>query len=235
MFVVSAASSRYIFFVNRVFRRTKSLLRRDPEQFLKKVPGVIHVGANIGQERDLYEKHGLRTIWIEPIPEVYETLKANLQGYPRQIAFQYLITDQDDSEYTFHSANNNGASSSILELKLHRDIWPQIAYERTIILRSTTLESFLKRESINAFDYPALVMDTQGSELLMLKGAVKILNAFRFIKTEVADLESYAGCCQLRDIDLFLREHGFREIFRNKFAERPEGGNYYDIVFERRA
>lgn len=150
---------------------------------------MIHVGANSGQERILYEKYGLRVVWIEPIPEVFETLKARIKRYPRQSAFQGLITDQDDLEYAFHVANNDGESSSILELKLHKDIWPEVSYDRTIILRGTTLISLLTREGIEASDYDALVMDTQGSELLVLKGAAPILHTFNFIKTEVTDFE----------------------------------------------
>lgn len=195
---------------------------------------MIHVGASTGQERDLYEKHGLRVIWIEPIPEVFETLRANIEGYTRQSAFQYLVTDQDNAEYMFHISNNNGWSSSILELKLHKDIWPDVSYERTITLQSTTLASLLERESVNARNYAALILDTQGTELLILRGAVGILDAFRFIKTEVPDFESYVGCCRLSDIDLFVKQRGFREFSRSKFAERDAGGSYYDIVYERR-
>jgi len=221
--------------IGAVLRLTKSKLRRDPDRFLRRAAGVIHVGANSGQERILYEKYALRVIWIEPIPEVFETLKANLQNHPRQSAFQYLVADQDDAEYAFHVSNNAGASSSILELKLHKDIWPEVSYDRTITLRATTLASLLKRERINVSDYDALIMDTQGSELLVLKGAAPILHTFRFIKTEVPDFESYAGCCQLRDIDLLVKEHGFQEISRHRFAQRAKGGSYYDIVYERKA
>jgi hypothetical protein len=43
--------------------------------YLRKVRGVIHVGANEGQERDLYAAFGLNVIWIEPIPEVFQVLR----------------------------------------------------------------------------------------------------------------------------------------------------------------
>jgi FkbM family methyltransferase len=220
--------------IGAFLRFTKSKLRRDPDRYLRRTSGVIHVGANTGQERTLYEKYGLRVIWIEPIPEIFETLKANLQSHPRQSAFQYLVTDKDDAEYAFHVSNNSGASSSILDLKLHKDIWPEVSYDKTITLRSTTLVSLLKNEHIDTTDYDALIMDTQGSELLVLKGAAPVLHMFRFIKTEVSDFESYAGGCQLRDIDLFLKEHGFEEISRNRFAEGAKSGSYYDIVYERK-
>lgn len=217
-----------------ILRRLKPLLTRNPDRFLKQVSGVVHVGANTGGEKDYYKKYGLRVVWVEPIPEVFQVLKANLDGYAGQLAFQALVTDQDNVEYKFHISDNGGLSSSIFDLKMHKDIWPEVAYNKTITLQSTTLTSLLRKERINADDYDALIMDTQGSELLVLKGAEAILNGFKFIKTEVADFESYAGCCQLRDIDRFLKEHGFHEFSRNKFAERPEGGSYYDVVYERR-
>lgn len=216
-----------------ILRRTKNLLKRDPDSFLQEISGVIHVGANTGQEKDLYEGYGLRVVWIEPIPEVFETLKGNLEGFHRQRALKYLVTDQDGAEYQFHISNNNGLSSSILDLKQHKDIWPTVEYTTTIALKSVTLASLLQREGIEPTEYDALIMDTQGSELLVLKGAEPILHNFKYIKTEVPDFESYAGCCQLTDIDSFLTRHGYKEFSRNKFAKRTEGGSYYDIVYQR--
>jgi FkbM family methyltransferase len=219
--------------VKAVLRWLRSILKRDPDKFLRKVSGVIHVGANTGQERDLYKKYDLRVVWVEPIPNVFETLTANLIGFPQQRAFQYLVSDLDDTEYQFHVANNNGASSSILDLKLHKDIWPDVTYERTIRLRSKTLVSLLKEEHIEPGGYDALIMDTQGSELLVLKGAVPILQNFIYIKTEVPDFEAYAGCCQFSEVSAFLSHHGFREYSRYQFAQRAEGGKYYDVVYKR--
>jgi FkbM family methyltransferase len=207
--------------------------RQVTEPFLKQTTGVIHVGANYGQERELYHSCGVRVLWIEPIPEVFKILRANIKNYPGQSAIQGLVTDQDDKEYQFHISNNDGMSSSILDLNRHKDIWPTVAYEKTIVLPSTTLATLLKRERIEPSRYDALVMDTQGSELLVLKGAVSILHNFKFIKTEVPDFESYTDCCQLHDIESFLNGLGYRELSRLKFAERPDGGSYYDIVYEK--
>jgi FkbM family methyltransferase len=104
-----------------LFRRFKLA---EPDDFLRSYSGVIHVGANSGQERTLYAQHGLNVVWIEPIPEVYAALTDNIVGYPRQTAINALITDKDGETYTLHVANNEGASSSILDLHDHRDIWP---------------------------------------------------------------------------------------------------------------
>jgi len=220
-------------FRKAIVRKAKSLLKKNPDRFLKKVKGLIHVGANTGQEIQLYAKYGLSVIWIEPIPEVFEILKSNLIGFPKQIALKELVTDLDNKEYHFHLANNNGASSSILELNLHQDIWPEVIFEKTIKLYSKTLSSLLK-DNTNISEYDMLVMDTQGSELLVLKGAIPILQNFTFIKTEVPDFESYKGCCQLKDLQSFLSQHGFKELSRHKFATHPSGGSYYDIIYKKK-
>ncbi len=219
----------------RLVRFAKRALEEKRDVFLNRVSGVIHIGANVGQEKEIYAAHNLDVIWIEPIPEVFSQLKANLQDFPRQQAFQYLITDCDDKEYTFHIASNQGLSSSILELGLHKDVWSQIYYEKTILLKSIKLTSLVKKEGVKIDNYDALIMDTQGSELLVLKGAESLLSGFKFIKTEAADFEVYEGCCQIKDIADFLGKHGFREVSRKKFASRVDGGGCYDIVYKRSA
>ena len=67
--------------IKAILHQARSMLKRDPDRFLRKVSGVIHVGANAGQERELYAKFGLRVIWIEPIPEVFEKLKMNVAKF----------------------------------------------------------------------------------------------------------------------------------------------------------
>ena len=96
--------------VSRAVPQLRALFQRDPDRFLREVSGVVHVGANTGQERLVYDQHGLDVIWIEPIPEVFQTLRKNLESFPRQRALQCLVTDQDHEEYEFHIASNNGAS-----------------------------------------------------------------------------------------------------------------------------
>jgi FkbM family methyltransferase len=213
--------------------RTKKIFGKNPEKFLKEVSGVVHVGANSGQEREIYNQFGLNVIWIEPIPQVFEQLKNNLKGYQNQQAIEALITDIEDKTYEFHIANNNGASSSIYELNEHKDIWPDINYKESISLNSITLTSLFIRESIDVSKYQALIMDTQGSELLVLKGSLPILKHFKYVKTEVADFESYKGCCTLSQMRDFMFENGYKEYGRKIFALSTKGGKYYDIIFKR--
>ncbi len=218
-----------------LLRQTRAFFTPDPNRFVRDVTGVIHVGANTGQERDLYAAHGLDVVWVEPIPEVFEQLSARIAGFPKQRGLQCLVSDKDDQDYAFHIASNDGGSSSILELKHHKDVWPDVRFEKTITLRSKTLPTLLSLHQVDCRNYQALVLDTQGSELLVLRGASGLLPWFSYIKTEVAEFEAYAGCCQLEEVSAFLASHGFKEHSRRCFATRREGGSYYDVVYKRAA
>jgi FkbM family methyltransferase len=205
------------------------------DDFLRQISGVVHVGANTGQERDWYRHVGLRVVWIEPIQEVFEQLTRNISGFTDQRAFCALITDVDDAEYEFKVANNEGQSSSIFPLGLHRNVWPEIDYVSRRTLRSTRLDTLFWRERLTPQAYPALVLDVQGAELLVLKGAGSMLSEFLFVKAEAANFESYAGGAQLRDLQDYLSRFAFEELDRNAFAQRPGGGTYWDIVWQRKA
>ncbi len=225
-----ARRSRLEKFLRRIVRR----FIHPEDFFLRRVSGLVHVGAHVGQECDLYAEHGLNVLWIEPNPEIFQTLSKALKSYPKQTALSYLITDADDKDYSLHISSNCGASSSILELGAHKEIWPEVTFTEEIPLKSITLSSLVKRERVDLGLYDALVMDTQGSELLVLKGAADILDRFKFIKTEAADFEVYKGCCTVADLDVFLTAHGFRRVCKKQFAHKSGVGSCYDVVYSRR-
>jgi FkbM family methyltransferase len=217
------------------FRRarnyTKRLFRSDPDAYLKQVRGVIHIGANVGQERENYAKYNLNVLWIEPIPAIFRELAANIASYSKQKGIQALIIDQDDRETILHVSNNGGASSSIFDFHKHKDIWPEVRYTHDITIKSMSLPTLLRSSGIALSEYDCLVLDTQGSELLVLKGAETILGAFSYIKTEAADFESYRGSTQVGELIGFLAKHSFSLKLKDRFAKHKDGGSYCDLLF----
>ncbi len=207
--------------------------RRKTDCFLRRTRGVIHVGGNIGQERDLYAGLGLNVAWIEPIPEIFERLAAHIAPFPKQRALRYLVTDVDGREYNLHVSNFHGVGSSIFDLAGHKKFWPHIDYTGSMTLASVTLSTLAKRERLNMAEYDALVMDTQGSELLILQGAVDLFPHIRYVQSEVADFEGYVGCCRLAEMDVFMRRHGFRRMLTRRFAYKAAVGAYYNVVYRR--
>jgi len=203
----------------------------DIDDFLRTIYGVIHVGGSIGQEHHLYDKHGLSVVWIEALESAYQELTRVIEELPNQVAFRRLITDHDNVDYPFHVSNNEGISSSIYKPTGHKEIWPQVTFDETIQLKSTTLATFFEAEGIDLTNFQALVLDTQGSELLVLKGLGGLITRFKYIKTEAADFEAYEGSCLMDDIDCYLNEYGFRKIITKEMTKRTEGGNFYDVLY----
>jgi FkbM family methyltransferase len=203
------------------------------DRYLSNVSGVIHIGANTGQERDSYAARKLPVIWIEPIPGIFHELMKNIAPYPNQRAFCRLITDRDGADYTFHVANN-GQSSSILELAHHRELWPEVGYVAEIPMQSTTLDRLVEQEHIDLSVFNALILDVQGAELLVLKGAVDSLTRMRYIKTEAANFEAYSHCCTMDELSVYLKSRGFRCIAHKPFASKHRVGTYYNVLYQRR-
>ncbi|MBC8065262.1 MAG: FkbM family methyltransferase [Chlorobia bacterium] len=220
--------------VLRRVRRTIKFRQAGADSFLPNVCGVIHVGASTGQERYLYQELGLLVVWIEPLPKAFQQLQANIEEFPRQVAINDLVSNADDVEYDFYLASNGGASSSILPMSKHLDMFPEVTIESTLKIVGYTLPTILDREHVDLKKFDALVLDTQGSELLVLNGAASILPFFKFIKVEAADFEAYEGCAQVKDIVEFMQTHGFREIGRYEYAKDAQIGTYYDLIFIRR-
>jgi hypothetical protein len=54
------------------------------DRFLKDCSGVIHVGANSGQERHLYAQHRLPVIWIEPLDAPFQSRRSTQTAAPAQ-------------------------------------------------------------------------------------------------------------------------------------------------------
>lgn len=195
--------------------------------------GLIHVGAHIGQERDLYSAFDLDVVWIEPIPAVFEKLQNNIAEFQRQRAFNRLLGEEDGAERTLYVSDNDGQSSSILEPWEHKKMYPDVGFPEIIALKTVTLETMLQQERIDIRKFDGLILDTQGSELGILRGAANLVRHFRFVKVEVPDFESYEGCCLLSDVNLFMDCCGFKEFSRHLIKHTPGIGSYFDVTYKR--
>lgn len=206
-------------------------------EFIKHSKGVIHVGANTGQARDIYAAHNLPVVWIEPIWDVFKQLERNIRDYPNQFAFNYLLTDKDNQEYSFHIANNDGQSSSLFEFGEHAQIWPEIKYARSEKLFSWTLRRVIEQREVDLSTFDTLIMDVQGAELLVLKGAGDLLDKFKFIRAEACDFELYKGGCQLKDLDEYLIQRGFERVYtwHYKRSPQPEVARIFEALYQKKA
>lgn len=174
--------------------------------------GILHVGANSGQEAETYHSHGVKkVVWIEALPNVYEKLFNHIKKYPNQIAIKACVSDKDNEEVTFHESNNEGQSSSFLELGTHKTAHPEVHYVKDYKMVTTRLDTLLQNAEIVDYGHglDMLCMDIQGAEMLALKGLGDMIKQFNKVYLEVNTAYVYEGCALLPEIEKYLKGYGF--------------------------
>ena len=176
-----------------------------------KPEGVLHIGASEGQEAEAYVRNGInRQIWIEAIPEVYETLKANLKGNTNAKAVNACISDRDGETVTFHVASNGGQSSSMLEFDTHAKVHPDVTFVKDITLITERIDTMFSPDYFKG--EWLLNIDLQGAELKALQGMGNLLNSFKWAYIEVNKAHLYKDCPLIGDIDAYLGNFGFARV-----------------------
>lgn len=170
--------------------------------------GVLHIGANVGEERFMYDKLGIKKqIWIEGNPDIFLKLKENISYNPDAVALNYLIGDEN-KESILHESNNGSQSSSVLDLGYHKVDHPDVHYVRDIPLQMNRIDSL----DLDLSGVDLLNIDLQGAELMALRGMGDIINQFKAIYLEVNKKELYKGCPLVEDLDMFLLAYGFKRV-----------------------
>jgi FkbM family methyltransferase len=178
------------------------------DKYKLNITGVLHCGGSYGQERELYDKYvDGEVIWIEAIKEVFEKLRENIAPYPKQTAIYSCLSNQDDTTIVFNISNNESQSSSMLNLKYHEVIHPEVHYVDHVAMKTRRLDTLFHLLERNISKLNFLNLDLQGAELLALQGAGKLLNQFDYILTEVNQKEVYENCALVSELDEFLKDY----------------------------
>jgi FkbM family methyltransferase len=195
-----------------------------------KVTGILHCGANEGQEAEEYSKWGVeRVMWIEAIPEVYAKLKSHVSKFPNQLAIKACLSNVDNEEVEFNISNNQSQSSSILQLGEHLRIHPEVHYVDKIKCTTVTIDTLFRGIEIDYSMIDFLNLDLQGAELMALQGATNFLKQINAINTEVNKIEVYKDCALIEDLDYFLLQQGFERVETGEWV----GGGWSDAFYRR--
>lgn len=194
--------------------------------------GILHIGANDGIEMDFYNSLMLnKVIWVEAIPKVFDALQQHIARVTpcktEHIGINALVTDADGQSHTFHLFDNNYGSSSIFEGN-NEIFWNFVHEIGTITLTSKKLSTALKQNNIKQNDFDYVVIDTQGSELLVLKGFEHYLEKVKWIEVEVSQRPFYHGGVLFPELNNYLNKKGF---FLAPYENVPDHGN---VVYERK-
>lgn len=173
------------------------------------ISGIIHIGANDGGEYKDYCKLVSGPItFIEAIPEVAEKCRAKLYSNRKDRCLEAVCGDKNGLEVTFNVASNSGQSSSMLDLGKHSEFHPEIIYTNTFNAKTITLDTLIQNDEL-AKIANTLVIDTQGADLLVLKGARKTLESIDCVIVEVSEDAIYKGGATFNQIYDFMRDAGF--------------------------
>ena len=183
------------------------------------------IGAHLFQERELINRifPNLRRIYLfEPIPELYSHLQETTADDRRIRVFPYAIADSDET--TSFNITNNHASSSLLHLGKHLEIFPHVAEVASITVECRTLETVMRENALAEPDM--LFIDVQGAEYQVLSAlSARIRSRVRLIYSEASTEEIYLGSRPLGDIQALLNPE-FRFLgFAPLTNDTPTHGN----------
>jgi FkbM family methyltransferase len=189
--------------------------------------GVLHMGANYGQEAADYLQAGIKHVWwVEAIPEVFYKLRSAMEKYSFDTVTcsNLCLSDIDGQEVVFNITNNDGQSSSLLEFGTHATAHPTVKVVDSIKLTTTRFDTYINSllytENGDAYEIPVVNMgnydmlniDLQGAELMALRGMGEYLARFKYVYIEVNEKELYKGCPMVCEIDGYLGRYGFQRV-----------------------
>lgn len=171
------------------------------QKYNMKITGVIQAGAHYGEEVNEFIKSGIDYfIFFEPSKSAFQILKKNTESISRKVLVNCALGETQQTAMMNTETRNNGQSNSILSAKKHLEYYPDIVFSNTEIVDVMPLDHF----KIEWYNF--LVMDVQGYEMKVLKGATETLKDIDYIYTEVNREELYEGCAMIEDLDSYLTD-----------------------------
>jgi FkbM family methyltransferase len=184
--------------------------------------GILHVGAHECEELSDYEHYIQRSkiLWIDGLEDKVNLCK---QRYPNVLIEHAVVSDT--IETVKFNRSNNGQSSSILELGLHKQFHPHVWYVESHEVQTKMLKDIICNYDI---DYNFLNLDIQGAELKALKGMEQYLEKVDYIYTEVNSDYVYEKCALVGELDQYLQQFGLHRV-ETKWCENYRWGDAFYI------
>ncbi len=180
---------------------------------------IMHIGGHRGQDGHGYQiimDNECRIIWAEPDLDNARVIQ---EKFPAQKVLTDVFWSKKDLYVNFYKSKNSEKSSAKKPIdKLAETIIEEIE------LRTTTIDEEMPKETKKCF----LVLDVQGGEMEVLRGASKSFDQVKWIVLEITSRGvEYENVPSEKELDLLLRSKGFRKsIFRNSHE-----GNYKDQLY----
>jgi FkbM family methyltransferase len=146
---------------------------------------VIDIGSNVGDiTRELIQDKNNFVISVEPIPYLANNLK-NLESNHSNLKVINCAISDEDGEQTFY-INEPHCTSSLKKFNDEvKNKWPnRLDYKEKIIVKTIKLSTLIEELSLQNEIISFLKIDTQGSDLDVIKSSEKYLSNIKEIKCE---------------------------------------------------
>jgi FkbM family methyltransferase len=165
-----------------------------------------------------------KILWIEASQIDYQRLcsamAAKSKSRMQSICANAFVSDTSEDEVELRRFNNDGASSSMFRGTKHmQDRWPGLRETGEIErVRTTTLDALAAQHGFG--DADVLIVDVQGAELHVFRGAPLLLQRAKAVITEVSREPYYEGGALYPELKSTLESHGLHEA-----TEAPSHGD----------
>jgi FkbM family methyltransferase len=164
--------------------------------------GVVHVGANDGEEIPWYLHMGhVPVLGFEPVPAAYALARSEFGGDARVELINAALGGSNRSLQLHVDSTGTHKGSS-------RFVIPGWAYGGTIMVPCHRFDLWAGRRDLSAFD--TLVIDVEGMELEVLEGFGVRLNEFDFLNIECSETPIFDGQAPASSVVDFVASRGFR-------------------------
>jgi FkbM family methyltransferase len=180
--------------------------------------GILHLGGHRGQEAPVYDWFNKKVLWIEAIPEIFDYLNDYLNYFYNQKALCALLGDQNKRKKKFYISNSDSSCSSIFDfsnLVKEGKLWPDRKFQmqKVLELEMKTLDKVFEENNVDSSIYDHWVLDLQGAEILVLKGAKQSLSSCNSIYIEISKEQYYEkGSATWLEIKNFMVQNNFKLI-----------------------
>jgi len=172
---------------------------------------VFDVGANDGGFATQLIRGGFKgeIVSFEPLPDAWQKLSEKARAYPTWNVAPPVALSDKEGEASFNQAGNSTSSSLMAMTDAHTDAAPHSATERTLTIRTTTLDRYVAALASPGKCY--LKIDVQGAERLVLDGATDALQGLIVgVQLEMSLVELYEGQPLAMELHAYLTSRGFQ-------------------------
>ena len=171
-----------------------------------KLNGIVHIGAHYGEEIPYYKTLvGNNIVCFEPLAHAFLAFK---QSHPDIPIYQIALSDNNGSAKFYETADGAyGQMSSLLE-PLDEIFHMTGGVKRTCTVHTMRFDTWFSL-TCECYLCNCVVIDTQGSELQVLKGFGSLIHNFKFFSIECSEKPLYKGSATAQEVIDFMATNGF--------------------------